>query len=116
MVKQLTGLLDGHDIVFKNVGGSTWEVEAPPAENGRYIIALYAEDYAGNISYVATILYTVNVDDLYCDAKLIDYESHTEGGCQYLVSEVKLSGIYTVYPFVKEYAAISELMEVSNAM
>lgn len=42
-------------------------------DSGRYVVALWAEDFAGNSSYFATILLEINPDIIGFRFKVIDY-------------------------------------------
>lgn len=56
MVKRLWGKCDGADIIFsENETTGRWETTVPASESGTYIFELWAEDYAGNVGYFATI-------------------------------------------------------------
>lgn len=56
MIKAVYGSCNGIDIIFEQTGTDQWSVLVP-GNNTKYIIDVYAEDDAGNISYVAKYIY-----------------------------------------------------------
>lgn len=58
-VARVYGAVCGIDIVLEHMQGDVWQVPTPPLlPDGKYIVEVYAEDDAGNISYAAKYLYT----------------------------------------------------------
>ena len=64
MITQVWGMLGDSRIVFDKTDGNIWKATVPFMESGEYIVALYAVDEAGNQAYMATILYTVDLEKL----------------------------------------------------
>ena len=56
MVRAVYGTCNGSDIILKRTGADTWSVPVP-ADESKYIIEIFAEDEAGNISYIAKYIY-----------------------------------------------------------
>ena len=57
-IARVYGTVCGIDIVLEHTKGDIWQVPVPLLPDGKYIVEVYAEDDAGNISYVAKYLYT----------------------------------------------------------
>lgn len=64
MVKALYGKCNGADILFSQDEQGRWTTAVPASENKTYIIEVWAEDEAGNVSYFATIEAAYNSDTL----------------------------------------------------
>lgn len=65
MVKALYGKCQDQEIHFRlNEETGRWETAVPASPNGVYIIELWAEDYAGNIGYFATVEVTFDSSKL----------------------------------------------------
>ena len=56
MIKAVYGSCNGTDIIFEHTGADQWSVPVP-GNDTKYIIDIYAEDDAGNISYVSKYIY-----------------------------------------------------------
>lgn len=92
MVTMLKGTLGGNEIIFTRADGDIWEARVPMMESGEYIVALYAEDEAGNSAYMATILYVVDVAGLCFHIEFIDFSVAAEelmGRVAYFVKDVQ---------------------------
>lgn len=64
-VARVFGRADGIDIIFKrNCEGDRWDVTVPFDMDCEYIVELYAEDEAGNISYLTRTLFTYDPKSL----------------------------------------------------
>lgn len=59
MVVRVYGKVDGHDLIFSKCSNGTWDVQVPYDEDGEYVAEIVAEDEAGNIAYIATLLYAI---------------------------------------------------------
>lgn len=59
MVVKVWGRVDGADVIFSCVQGDVWQVPVPLDLDGEYVVEIFAEDEAGNQSYMARLLYTV---------------------------------------------------------
>ena len=57
MIKALWGKCDGTPITFRKDLQGRWETSVPASPDAQYIIELWAEDYAGNVGYFATVKY-----------------------------------------------------------
>lgn len=78
-IKRVYGTADGTDIIFMYDGPSgRWETTVPRDEDGRYIVALWAEDFAGNTSYYATVLFTVDIKCMRVRIEWLDFGAQFE--------------------------------------
>ena len=71
MIKQIIGTVDGSDIVLKADPAGMWTATVPAKPNGEYIVALWAEDDAGNRTYFCTVLLTYDITQLCCHIKVL---------------------------------------------
>ena len=58
MVVALRGTVNGNIISFARAQGDRWEAIIPKSLNGAYVVDMSAVDEAGNIAYIACLLYT----------------------------------------------------------
>lgn len=58
------GSVDGVDVVMQHVQGDVWQVPVPLDLDGEYVVEVIAEDEAGNRSYLARMLYTVDAGNI----------------------------------------------------
>lgn len=72
MVKRIIGKANGFKLIFEYVGTGRWEATVPSNLGGEYVVEIWAEDDAGNISYVTKMLYVVSKHTM--QAYLIPYE------------------------------------------
>lgn len=72
MVVKLWGSCNGADIICSPLGGERWETTVPAAQDGTYIIALWAEDEAGNTGYFATIRITYDPSKLCFKVEILE--------------------------------------------
>ena len=75
MITQVWGTIGNTRIVFDKTDENIWKTTVPFMESGEYIVALYAVDDAGNQAYMATILYTVDLEKLRYEIKMLDYSA-----------------------------------------
>ncbi len=63
MVAKVYGRVDSGERIDFAFNGKTglWEAAAPEMLKGTYLVEVYAEDYAGNIAYVTSILCTIDM-------------------------------------------------------
>lgn len=64
MVVKLVGSIEGQEIVFSRKEGDIWETSIPSSENGVYILELTAVDEAGNTSFIAKYVVTIDTTAL----------------------------------------------------
>lgn len=94
MVVKLVGSIEGQEIVFSRKDGDIWETSIPSSENGVYILELTAVDEAGNTSFIAKYVVTIDttalqvtlepfpwdsevvLSDYFASSYLSDYFSH----------------------------------------
>ena len=72
MVKRVWGHVEGVDIIFTPSNDDVWVCSVPPVPDGEYVVDLYAEDDSGNVSYAATVLFTINARHLIFTVKVIN--------------------------------------------
>lgn len=60
MIARVWGEYDGKEIVFRQQDGGLWKAVVPKDMDGEYVVAVWAEDEAGNQSYMATLLFAVD--------------------------------------------------------
>lgn len=75
-IRRVWGTADDIQLVFtySEITGR-WEATVPTPADGRYIVALYAEDMAGNTAYVAKILFTVDLRNMCVTFKVLEINS-----------------------------------------
>lgn len=73
MVNELTGKINGLNIVFTREEGDIWKTDIPRLPSGEHILELYATDTAGNKAYFATALIYVDKDNIIQRIIFIDY-------------------------------------------
>ena len=62
MITRIEGMADNHALVFARSEDGYWTAEVPPdLEDGTYYVTLRAWDAAGNSTYYATVLTTVDI-------------------------------------------------------
>lgn len=71
MVKRVFGRIDGVEVILSHVEGNRWSVPVPLDLDGEYVVEIIAEDEAGNQSFVARMIYTVEAGNI-CICKLPD--------------------------------------------
>lgn len=59
MITRAYGSVNGNNVIL-SLDGDRWKVAVPFEEDGEYVTELYAEDEAGNIGYMCTILFVVS--------------------------------------------------------
>lgn len=72
MVKALYGKCDGLDISFTRDETGRWTTTVPASPTGVYVLELWAEDYAGNVGYFATVEFTYDSSNLCVVIKVLD--------------------------------------------
>lgn len=64
-IHRVYGDIEGQLIEFKqNPETKLWLFTVPVQVDGEYVLSLWAEDFAGNVSYFSTILYTVKASQV----------------------------------------------------
>lgn len=72
MVDRVIGKADDFELIFDRTEGGHWQPVAPSNLYGDYPVEIWAYDTAGNISYLATMLYIISKKTL--RGYLIPYE------------------------------------------
>lgn len=92
MVVRLEGKVQGQDVIFNRVQGDEWETTIPRSLNGVYIVELTAYDDAGNMSYTARYILTVDLMSIHAKVRInrIDARVHLSRYC----SNIRLSQYY----------------------
>ena len=74
MIKKVYGRANNLDITFTyNEQKGLYYATIPRSVNGSYFLDLYAEDIAGNITFMATALFEFDPSSFKCSLKVIDY-------------------------------------------
>lgn len=73
MVKKVIGKANDFELIFVYKEGDCWEAVTPPNIYGEYPVELWAYDSAGNVSYMATMLYIVSEHTLQAYLIPIEY-------------------------------------------
>lgn len=63
-VARVFGRVDGVEVVLNKEEGDRWSVPVPLDLDGEYVIEIVAEDEAGNQTYLAKMLYTVDAGNI----------------------------------------------------
>ena len=63
-VTRVFGRVDGVEVILERVQGDVWQVPVPLDCDGEYVVEILAEDAAGNRSFMARMLYTVDAGNL----------------------------------------------------
>ena len=59
-ITRVIGRIDGMEVNLERKHGDVWAVPVPMDQDGEYAVEIMAEDEAGNQSYLAKMLFTVN--------------------------------------------------------
>jgi predicted carbohydrate-binding protein with CBM5 and CBM33 domain len=59
MITKVYGSVDGVEVIFTPSTNNAWTCTIPQDADGEYIVELWAESESGNVTYYATILFTV---------------------------------------------------------
>lgn len=79
MIKRVYGSVEGVEVIFTPTSDeNVWECAVPMAEDGEYVIELYAEDEAGNKAYAATMLFAIDLKHLLFEVKWIQFAEQAE--------------------------------------
>lgn len=73
MVSKVVGYVEGQELLFLPYQQNEWRAFVPAVPTGQYVIALYAYDEAGNSSFFATALFTVDLEKLIYKIEFIQY-------------------------------------------
>lgn len=73
MVVKLTGDVNGDDVIFRRVQGDEWEATVPASLNGTYVLDMMACDEAGNATYWARYIITVDLAALRVTLRVCPY-------------------------------------------
>ena len=60
MVVRAYGSANGSKIILTREEGDRWEAVVPFDKDGEYVVEFFAEDEAGNVGYMCTILFAVS--------------------------------------------------------
>lgn len=74
MIKKVYGKANNLDITFTyNEQKGLYDAAIPRSVNGTYFLDLYAEDIAGNVTFMATALFEFDPSSFKCSLKIVDY-------------------------------------------
>lgn len=115
MIARVYGTANGEKTVFSYAGGSSWEAVVPANGDGECAVEIWAEDEAGNVAYMATMLFTASGHQMRCYIVPRGYTGDTEAKDYRIEVDAKeifaqiLKGTYAAFAKEKQYAAkISE--------
>lgn len=95
MVRRVFGRVDGREVEFTQQGqGDGYSVAVPFDSDGEYVAEIYAEDQAGNISYITKMLFQVRNGRL-----RINYTTRT-----YVVKVME--AVYSLRHLSKQYTVL----------
>lgn len=93
MIARVFGKTDGLEIVFVHLEGDKWNVVIPRNALGQYYLDLYAEDEAGNTSFMAKALFEVDPFSLCCNIAVFESDKHfslkADSDFEFLCKEVR---------------------------
>lgn len=79
MNKKVYGRANNLDITFTyNEQKGLYDAAIPRSVNGTYFLDLYAEDVAGNVTFMATALFEFDPSSFKCSLKIIDYVENSQ--------------------------------------
>lgn len=78
MVISVYGEIENHRIIFSQNEKGLWEATVPFLSSGKYLVTLHAVDEAGNTSYYATAIYTVDTEKIAATLEIIEYAARAE--------------------------------------
>lgn len=78
MVVSVYGEIENHRIIFRQNEKGLWETTVPFLSSGKYLVTLYAVDQAGNTSYYATAIYTVDTEKITARLEIIEYAAQAK--------------------------------------
>jgi hypothetical protein len=102
MIKRVFGKVDGTEVILHQ-DGDRWTVPVPIDSNGEYVVEILAEDEAGNISYMAKMLFAVNGGLVSAQMVSIPYMSELQEGT-------------TAHLFDRLYSAEMQLSHINAAL
>lgn len=73
-VTRVFGRVDGTEVVLQHIDGNRWSVPVPFDKDCEYLMELYAEDEAGNVSYLTQALFTYDPKALVFKIAPIQYD------------------------------------------
>jgi hypothetical protein len=79
MVVYLQGKIGDDLLIFEKNEKGLWSTTVPFIESGRYVIRLCAVDEAGNESYYATAIFTVDIESLVMKIEFVSYGAEIKG-------------------------------------
>lgn len=79
MVVRLIGTVNGDEVIFKHAQGDVWETSVPSSLDGTYVVDMTAYDEAGNATYWAKYILTIDLASLCVHLQLHPYQSDVIG-------------------------------------
>ena len=74
MIKKVYGRANNLEIMFTfNEHKGLYETAVPRSMDGAYYLDLYAEDVAGNVTFMATALFEFDPSSFKCSLKIVNY-------------------------------------------
>lgn len=79
MIKKVYGKSNGLDIVFtQDQNEGKWNTTIPRDASGTYYLELYAEDEAGNVGYIASVIMNYDPVSFCVSFDVIDFQGNAE--------------------------------------
>lgn len=78
MIKRVFGNLNGQEITLVQRDTKKWDVEIPKVREGKYIVEIFAEDEAGNVSFFAKAFFEINANCTCVNFEMMNYDLKTE--------------------------------------
>lgn len=97
MIARVWGECAAADILFRMRADGLWEAVVPREEGGEYVVEVWAEDEAGNTSYLATLLFSVDPNTLSVRVSTLDVTGAISTFLQFSVSLQAVSAAVTSF-------------------
>ena len=79
MVVKATGKVDGKEVIFERAEGDLWKVTIPYDLDGMYVVEVTAEDEAGNLSHLCSMLFVIAGHELQAAVVLHEMSAQVDG-------------------------------------
>lgn len=72
MITKVWGSCNSMSIVFNRTDTGRWKAVCPVNYGGVHVLELYAEDIVGNVGYLATIVFTIDLKNICTTIKFLE--------------------------------------------
>lgn len=79
MVTRVYGLANGTEVIFSHAEGNAWEITVPWTDDGKYTAEIFAEDEAGNLSHLCSMLFVIAGHELQAAVVLHEMSAQVDG-------------------------------------